>query len=189
MSLKRTTIVLLGGGGVGKSSLTLRLMTNGFSEEYDATIEDSYYKTLTVDDKIEQIEVLDTAGQEEFHSMLDGWIRPADGIVLVYDITNRQTFDEINSFYNRVININDKIPIILVGNKCDAPDSLRKVYTSEGKHLADVTMHCSFIESSAKEKINDSELFYQLIRMIRNKREQIVEKKLSNWDKFLGCFH
>ena len=64
-------IVILGSGGVGKSALTIRLITDNFLEEYDPTIEDSYQKTLVVDGESTQINILDTAGQEEYSSMQD----------------------------------------------------------------------------------------------------------------------
>lgn len=162
------TVVLLGGGGVGKSSLTLRLMTNNFLDDYDATIEDSYRKTINVDDEISNIEILDTAGQEEFHSLVDGWIRSSEAVILVYDVSNRQTFDEVKSFYERVVEAKDtvKFPLVLVGNKCDVSDNRRKVDKIEGQRLAQ-SWRCPFIEASAKEKINDKLCFYEIVREIR----------------------
>ena len=87
-------IVVLGGGGVGKSALTIRLVTNNFLEEYDPTIEDSYRKSVVIDEKACLLDILDTAGQEEFSSMQDQWMREGQAFLVVYSITSRTTFDE-----------------------------------------------------------------------------------------------
>eukprot|EP00490_Sorites_sp_Unknown_P002761 CAMPEP_0114656540 /NCGR_PEP_ID=MMETSP0191-20121206/12498_1 /TAXON_ID=126664 /ORGANISM="Sorites sp." /LENGTH=98 /DNA_ID=CAMNT_0001873961 /DNA_START=92 /DNA_END=384 /DNA_ORIENTATION=+ len=84
-------IVVLGGGGVGKSALTIRLVTDNFLDEYDPTIEDSYRKQVMIDDKPALLDILDTAGQEEFSSMQDQWMREGKGFLLVYSITSRPT--------------------------------------------------------------------------------------------------
>ena len=68
-------LVVLGGGGVGKSALTIRLVTDNFLDEYDPTIEDSYRKQVMIDDETALLDILDTAGQEEFSSMQDQWMR------------------------------------------------------------------------------------------------------------------
>jgi len=86
-------IVVLGAGGVGKSALTIRLVTDNFLEEYDPTIEDSYRKSVIIDDQNALLDILDTAGQEEFSSMQDQWMREGKGFLLVYTITSRATFD------------------------------------------------------------------------------------------------
>merc|ERR1712117_895240 len=96
-SVKMTTnfkIVVLGAGGVGKSALTLRLISDEFAEEYDPTIEDSYRKQVAIDGKPALLDVLDTAGQEEYASLQDQWIREGDGYLIVYAINNKASFDE-----------------------------------------------------------------------------------------------
>lgn len=158
---------MLGSGGVGKSALVCRFMTNQYTEEYNPTIEDCYHKSLEIDGHVEHIEVIDTAGQEEFHSMLDQWIRGADGVLLMYDVSNRASFDELNRFYDRMMETDDRLPFLLVGMKCDVSDAVRKVYTSEGKHLAETQFHCPFMEVSAKERINHIAVFQDLIRLIK----------------------
>lgn len=178
---------MLGSGGVGKSALVCRFMTNQYTEEYNPTIEDSYHKTLEVDGHVEHVEVIDTAGQEEFHSMLDQWIRGADGILLLYDVSNRATFDELSHFYDRMMEADERVPFMLVGMKCDVSDSVRKVYTSEGKHLAETKFQCPFMEVSAKERINHIAVFQDLIRIIkaRSSPPPVVPSRMClGW----GCF-
>lgn len=181
MSNKRTTILMLGSGGVGKSALVCRLMTNSFTEEYNPTIEDCYYKSLEINGKIEHIEVVDTAGQEEFHSMLDQWIRSADGILLVYDVTNRSTFDELQRFYDKIMEADRGVPFFLVGNKCDVPDVARKVSTLEGNRLAETRFQCPFMEVSAKERINVVAAFQELIQMIHARAAILPPIKNTVW--------
>lgn len=161
-------IVVLGSGGVGKSSLTLRLVTQKFSEEYDATIEDSYRKTLKVDDSPVHLEIVDTAGQEEFWSLVDSWIRPADGVILVFDMGNRQTFDELNKFHERILVCKDtnSFPMVIVGNKCDLSDEQKQIKKNEGRILA-AMWDCAYIESSALKRVNDEACFHEIVRQIR----------------------
>eukprot|EP00474_Spongospora_subterranea_P008953 CRZ09411.1 hypothetical protein [Spongospora subterranea] len=165
-------IVVLGGGGVGKSALTIRLVTDNFLDEYDPTIEDSYRKQVMVDDETALLDILDTAGQEEFSSMQDQWMRDGKGFLLVYNVTSMNTFDEVSSLYDKILRSKDqeKVPIALCGNKCDLTDE-RQVQTSEGEELA-AQWGCPFFETSAKMKINNEECFFQVVREIRK-----MEKK------------
>lgn len=169
-------IVVLGGGGVGKSALTIRLVTDNFLDEYDPTIEDSYRKQVMIDDETALLDILDTAGQEEFSSMQDQWMRDGKGFLLVYNITSRPTFEEVSNLYDKILRTKDtdKVPIVLVGNKCDLKDE-RQVKTEEGAALAK-TWVCPFFEASAKKKINNEACFFELVREIR-KQEQAHPKK------------
>jgi len=179
-------LVIVGGGGVGKSALTIQLIQNHFIDEYDSTIADSYREQVTIDDETCLLDILDTAGQEEYSAMRDQYMRTGQGFVLVYAITSRSSFDEILSFKEQICRVKDKdkVPMILVGNKCDL-ESERQVTTGEGQELAK-SFGCPFFESSAKTRINVEESFYQLVREIRkelsgqvkdNKRKKGVKSK------------
>lgn len=163
-------LVILGGGGVGKSALVIRLVTDNFMDEYDPTIEDSYRKQVTIDDDAAILDILDTAGQEEYSSMQDQWMREGKGYVLVYSIDNRQSFDEISAFKEKILRAKemDKVPMVLVGNKCDLTE--RAVTLEEGQELAKM-MDCPFMETSAKSKINNEECFYEAVREINRMDE------------------
>lgn len=160
-------IVVLGGGGVGKSALTIRLVTDNFLDEYDPTIEDSYRKNVMIDDSTALLDILDTAGQEEFSAMQDDWMRQGDGFLLVYSITARPTFDEVKILYEKILRAKDtvKVPIVLVGNKCDLEHE-RQLKYEDGKFLAD-GWGCPFFETSAKERINNEACFFEIVREIR----------------------
>eukprot|EP01083_Nonionella_stella_P026312 72361_1 len=169
-------IVVLGGGGVGKSALTIRLVTNNFLEEYDPTIEDSYRKSVVIDEKACLLDILDTAGQEEFSSMQDQWMREGQAFLVVYSITSRTTFDEAIIMREKILRCKEEEepPIVLVGNKCDLEDQ-RQVQLSEGQGLAkEWGENSTFFETSAKEKINHEECFYAAVRLVRN---QITKSK------------
>ncbi|GAB9466241.1 hypothetical protein Gpo141_00003619 [Globisporangium polare] len=160
-------LVVLGSGGVGKSALTIRLVTDNFLEDYDPTIEDSYRKQTVIDNHSALLDILDTAGQEEYTSMQDQWMREGKGFLLVYSVTSRSTFDDIASFKDKILRAKDvdSVPIVLVGNKCDL-DSQRQVSKAEGEQLAR-RWGCAFMETSAKERINNEDCFYQVVREIR----------------------
>jgi len=170
-------IVVLGGGGVGKSALTIRLVTDNFLDEYDPTIEDSYRKQVDIDGETALLDILDTAGQEEFASMQDQWMREGKGFLLVFNICQRMTFDELTNLHGKILRAKDcdKVPLVIAGNKCDLRDENdpRQVKKTEGEELAK-EWGCVFYETSAKERVNNEECFYQVVREIR--RNTIAKK-------------
>jgi len=160
-------LVVCGSGGVGKSAFSIQFVSNHFVEDYDPTIEDSYRKQVTVDDSSYMLEVLDTAGQEEFAAMRDQWFRSGDCFLIIYSITNRSSFDEIKAgFADRILKAKEAIrgPIVLVGNKCDLEQE-RIVTTAEGKEFA-AKLGIPFLEASAKKRLNVDEAFTQLVREV-----------------------
>merc|ERR1719410_510451 len=168
-------IVVLGGGGVGKSALTIRLVTDNFLDEYDPTIEDSYRKQVQIDNEPALLDILDTAGQEEFSSMQDQWMREGKGFLLVYSITSTQTFDEVCMLRDKILRTKDdengnNIPIVLAGNKCDLEDQ-RDVPQSEAAQFAK-ECNMTFMETSAREKINNVECFYKVVQLIREMEDK-----------------
>ncbi|KAA8904991.1 ras-like protein [Sphaerosporella brunnea] len=165
--LREYKLVVVGGGGVGKSCLTIQLIQSHFVDEYDPTIEDSYRKQCVIDDEVALLDVLDTAGQEEYSAMREQYMRTGEGFLLVYSITSRTSFVEIATFQQQILRVKDKdyFPVIVVGNKCDL-DMDRAVSQQEGRDLAN-HFSCRFIETSAKARINVDEAFYNLVREIR----------------------
>ena len=172
-------LVIVGGGGVGKSALTIQLIQNHFIDEYDPTIEDSYRKQVTIDEETCLLDILDTAGQEEYSAMRDQYMRTGQGFILVYAITSRSSFDEISSFRDQILRVKDKdkVPMVLIGNKCDLEQE-RQVTAGEGQDLAK-SFGCPFFESSAKTRINVEESFYELVREIRKDLQGDTKKKVS----------
>ena len=151
--------------------MTIQFAQNYFVEEYDPTIEDTYRKQVTIDKDACILEILDTIGHRDYDPMFDLYLRAGQGFICTYSLTSRSSFDEINRFRDRILQIKDeyKVPMILVGNKCDL-ESSRTVTATEGQELAK-SFGCHFFETSAKDKINVEESFYQLVREVRQYNE------------------
>jgi GTPase KRas len=171
------------------------LYLNRFVETYDPMIEDSYRKQVVIDGESCMLEVLDTAGQEEYTALRDQWIRDGEGFVLVYSISSRSSFVRLRKFYNQVQRVKESsaagpgiyldaigpppipaiaagprpiTPIMLVGNNCDRITE-REVTTQEGYMLAK-ELGCDFCEASPKNCINVERAFYDVVRQIRKQR-------------------
>jgi len=101
-------LAVMGGGGVGKSALTIRLCIDNFLDTYDPTIEDTYRKETIIDNHAAVLDIVDTAGQEEFISLRDQWIHDGQGFLLVYNITCRSTFEEVSALHQAILRAKDK---------------------------------------------------------------------------------
>jgi len=166
-------VVVIGGGGVGKSALTIQFVKNHFILEYDPTIEDSYRKQIRVDDETAVLDVLDTAGQEEYSAMREQWLRYGEGFLIVYSITSRKSFDELTPLQEQLKRVRDvdslnEVPTTVFGNKLDLQHD-RQVQKDEGQSLAS-RIGASFFEGSAKDGTHVEEAFFQLVRLIRDFR-------------------
>ncbi|CAI5758993.1 unnamed protein product [Candida verbasci] len=170
-------VVVGGGGGVGKSALTIQLIQSHFVDEYDPTIEDSYRKQCTIDQEQVLLDILDTAGQEEYSAMREQYMRTGEGFLLVYSINSRNSLEELQSFYEQILRVKDQdqVPVLVVGNKCDL-EMERQVSYEEGLQLAN-SFGCPFLETSAKQRINVEEAFYDLVRYIRDSNKKIEQEK------------
>lgn len=177
MGLKEYKLVVLGSGGVGKSALTVQFVQGIFVEKYDPTIEDSYRKQVEIEGEQCMLEILDTAGTEQFTAMRDLYMKNGQGFVLVYSIIAQSTFNDLHEIHDQICRVKDSedVPMIMVGNKCDLADN-RMVNTEDGQHQAG-EWKILFIEASAKKKINVNELFQQLIVLINKKTGGADSKK------------
>jgi GTPase KRas protein len=107
MSQQEYKLVIVGGGGVGKSALTIQLIQGHFVDEYDPTIEDSYRKQVNIDNETCLLDILDTAGQEEYSAMRDSYMRTGQGFILTFSITSRQSFNEATVFRDQIHRVKD----------------------------------------------------------------------------------
>jgi GTPase KRas len=153
------------------------LTKSHFTDEYDPTIEDSYRKMCVIDGEVALLDILDTAGQEEYSAMRDQYMRSGHGFVLVYSITSRQSFEEISTFRRRILRAKDKdyFPMIVVGNHCNRQYE-RQVSSQEGVALAR-EFACPFVETSSEGLINVDVAFYDLVRDIR--KYERLERELN----------
>ncbi|KAJ3437333.1 ras-like protein rasd [Anaeramoeba flamelloides] len=170
-------LVVMGGGGVGKSALTIQLVQNHFVDEYDPTIEDSYRRQVVIDEETCLLDILDTAGQEEYSAMRDSYMCSGEGFLIVYAINSRNSFDEASSFREHITRVKDTddVPMVIAGNKNDLENE-RQVSQGEGTDLAK-SFNCPFIETSAKTRANVEEAFYNLVREVRNVKYGIKESQ------------
>lgn len=166
--MREYKVVVLGSGGVGKSALTVKFVLGRFVERYDPTIEDFYRKEIQVDGAPSMLEILDTAGTEQFASMRDLYIKNGHGFIVVYSITSTQTFQDIRTMKEQILRVKGRlqVPLLLVGNKVDL-DNQREVQSNEGVGLAQV-WGCPFLEASARSSQNVNEVFIEIVREINS---------------------
>ncbi|KAK0140142.1 Ras-related protein Rap-2c [Merluccius polli] len=173
--MKEYKVVVLGSGGVGKSALTVQFVTGTFIEKYDPTIEDFYRKEIEVDSSPSVLEILDTAGTEQFASMRDLYIKNGQGFhpglqpgqpAVVSAVHTHPVLQDIRPMRDQIVRVKrfEKVPLILVGNKVDL-ESEREVAGSDGRALAQ-EWGCPFIETSAKSKTMVDELFAEIVRQM-----------------------
>ena len=143
-------IVILGKSLVGKSALTYRFICDKFPTEHDTTVEDQYKVSLTIDDIKCDLEILDTAGQDDYQTMLDTWIEFGNCFLLVYSIDDLESYKSLKTKLDRISQIknNDKYSVVLVGNKCDLSESERKVKKEDVDSFAK-SNNIVFLEASA----------------------------------------
>ncbi|CAG8479848.1 10647_t:CDS:2 [Ambispora leptoticha] len=164
-------VIMVGSGGVGKSALTLQYMYGDFVEEYDPTKADSYRKKVILDNQECQIDILDTAGQEEYAAIRDNYYRSGEGFLCVFSISEHESFNHTQDFRDQISRVldDDSIPFILVGNKSDLAQ-IRKVTREEAQRKA-LEWGCPYIETSAKTRQNVDEVYTQLMRKIRERKD------------------
>lgn len=114
-------IIMVGAGGVGKSCLTLQFMYGDFVDEYDPTKADSYRKKHVLDGNEVTVDILDTAGQEEYASIRDSYYRSGEGFLVVFDLTDPESLDRLEDFRSQITRVLDDetIPMVIVANKSD----------------------------------------------------------------------
>ena len=175
---KQYKVVMLGSGAVGKSAITVQMVSGHFLSSYDPTIEDSYRTTINVNNQDIILNILDTAGQEEFYALRDQYMRSGDGYIIVFSITSVTSFLEVNAIKEQ-LNIvldadnNTLIPIILVGNKCDL-EEYRQVQSSDAQRLAE-EWRVKYFETSAKNKTNINRIFEELVYLIEANNQTNIQ--------------
>ncbi|CAO1378691.1 unnamed protein product [Diamesa hyperborea] len=173
-------LVIVGSGGVGKSAITIQFIQQWFASDYDPTIEDSYTKQVVIDDIPAKLDILDTAGQEEFSAMREQYMRSGEGFLLVYSVTDNASFDEMFKFHRQILRVKDRdeFPMLMVGNKSDL-EAQRVVSLQKAQELSR-QLKIPYIECSAKVRINVDQAFHELVRVVR--KFQLSERPLIKED-------
>jgi len=164
-------IIMVGSGAVGKSALTLQFMYDEFVEEYEPTKADSYRKKVMLDGEECQVDILDTAGQEDYSAIRDNYYRSGEGFLCVFSITDPESFDATTEFREQILRVKNSdpnIPVLLVGNKCDLSTE-RKVSLDQAQHRA-AQWGVGYVETSAKTRTNVDKVFYDLMREIKKRK-------------------
>ena len=174
-------VLLLGNSNVGKSSLFLRFVDDIWNDTFVPTIGvDFKIKTFDIDEKKIKMQIWDTAGQERFKNIIASYYRGAHGILLLYDVTDKDSFKNLNNWLIEIEkNANKNVLKILIGNKTDLEDK-RVISYNQGKEFAD-NYGLKFIETSAKKNLNVNEAFETLGReLMKASSEKKITKQPPN---------
>jgi len=176
-------VIMVGSGGVGKSALTLQFMYDEFVEDYEPTKADSYRKKVVLDGEEVQIDILDTAGQEDYAAIRDNYFRSGEGFLCVFSITEDESFQATQEFREQILRVkgDETIPFILVGNKSDLTDR-RAVSLANARAQSD-EWKVPYVETSAKTRENVDKVFFDLMREIRARKMDTEGNSTGKKDK------
>lgn len=171
-------VVVVGDSGVGKTNLIKRFVTDTFAKDSKATVGVEFMsKTYIINKEIFKIEIWDTAGQERYKSITAAYYKGAKGAMIVYDVTNQSTFDNVNKWCQEIKEKASKnINLMMIGNKTDLKDKI--VVNSEMSQERAMALGIPVMETSALDSTNVQEAFFQLLReMYKSIKANSVEKK------------
>eukprot|EP00298_Acanthocystis_sp_HF-20_P026827 c4659_g1_i1.p1 GENE.c4659_g1_i1~~c4659_g1_i1.p1 ORF type:complete len:218 (+),score=54.31 c4659_g1_i1:1-654(+) len=169
-------LLLIGDSGVGKSCLLLRFADDTYTESYISTIGvDFKIRTIEIDGKTVKLQIWDTAGQERFRTITSSYYRGAHGIIVVYDVTDLESFNNVKNWLHEIERYAvEGVNKLLVGNKCDLV-SKKQVETGLAKEFAD-SMSISFLETSAKTAQNVENAFITMAKDIKERLSHQTEQ-------------
>jgi Ras-related protein Rab-8A len=164
-------LLMIGDSGVGKTCLLLRYANDSYSPTFITTIGiDFKIKNIQLDGKRVKLQIWDTAGQERFRTITTSYFKGAHGILLVYDVTDRKTFQAIGNWISQIkSHADNNVNRVLIGNKCDMVEE-RAVSTTEGEGLAK-EFEMDFFETSAKKGIAVEKAFISLAKQVKTRLE------------------
>ena len=170
-------LIIIGDSGIGKSSLLNRFSDNVYTDSYISTIGvDFKITTIEIDNKICKLQIWDTAGQERFRTITSSYYRGAHGIMVVFDITNRDSFTNLPIWLKEIYNYaNENVKIILIGTKADL-DAKRVISYDDAMEFA-IDNNMDYIETSAKKDTNIDTAFTTLTKKLKS------DRILNKWGK------
>lgn len=191
LELPEHTLAICGDGAVGKSSMTVSFLKHTFESDYDPTIEDAYRCQIKVDNEVCMLNIIDTAGQDEYKALRSGYMRQAEGFIFVFDMTNKHSLETLMEYKLEVERIKDtsNFPVVLCGNKCDLvseffEDAVKLAENFKKQHLND----CPFFLTSALQRINIDEAFHATTREVMKRHRKSTEDKKDNVQEKMGLF-
>uniref|UniRef100_A0A0A9X7Z9 Ras-related protein ORAB-1 n=1 Tax=Lygus hesperus TaxID=30085 RepID=A0A0A9X7Z9_LYGHE len=172
-------ILLIGDSGVGKSCLLHRFADGVYNDTYISTIGvDFKIRTIELDGKVIKLQIWDTAGQERFRTITSSYYRGANGIIIVYDVTEPSSFTHVRAWLSEIEHYaSENVSKLLVGNKCDLP-SRRQVDAEEAKQFAE-KLQIPFLEASAKQNTNVEEAFLTMATDVKNTQFKALSSRNS----------
>lgn len=177
-------LLLIGNSGVGKSCILMRYADNSFTENFFNTIGvDFKIKTITLNDQVIKMQIWDTAGQDRFRTLTSSYYRGAHGIIIVYDVTNRDSFDNVRQWMQEIEKFaSENVNKLLVGNKSDLEEQ-REVTYDEGVELAK-KFDIPFLEVSAKNSLHVDDTFTTMATEIQTRflKEKSQKKDVKNFN-------
>ncbi|KAJ3424347.1 ras-like protein [Anaeramoeba flamelloides] len=175
-------LTVIGSAYIGKSALVIQYLKSYFVTEYDPTIEDSYRQQVVIDKEICTLDILDTAGQEQYSVIRESYMREGEGFIIVYSVTDRNSFENVSNFREQIKKVkgSEAFPVIVVGNKTDLEHD-RRVSFEEGLELA-VNYGISFFEVSSFRGEGVDQMILDFVRKTKDhaffKKRKWLEKKL-----------
>eukprot|EP01090_Pellita_catalonica_P004513 TRINITY_DN14337_c0_g1_i1.p1 TRINITY_DN14337_c0_g1~~TRINITY_DN14337_c0_g1_i1.p1 ORF type:complete len:198 (+),score=35.99 TRINITY_DN14337_c0_g1_i1:57-650(+) len=170
-------LVVAGPAGVEKRALILQFMYGDFVQDYDPTFADHVIEKRVVNGTLCTVDILDTAGVEDYAAMNDMNYQEGEGFIVVYSMTSSHSAREVKEFYERILRAAqardlepENVPFVLCANKCDLKER-REVDRAEGMKLAEVFNFADYFETSAKENISVQDAFSAIIAQIAAARE------------------
>jgi len=160
-------LLLIGDSGVGKSSLLLRFADDTFTESYISTIGvDFKIRTVQLEGKTVKLQIWDTAGQERFRTITSSYYRGAQGIIIVYDVTDKDSFNNVKQWLHEIDRYaSEDVKKLLVGNKSDLDDKRETTYAEAEEEAKNLRMQ--FLETSAKNSTNVEKAFMAMAKEIK----------------------
>ena len=160
-------IVVLGGGGVGKTCIILRYIRDKFDPTYIPTIQDVFSKSVDYNGQTYTLQLVDTAGQDELQAITDTAFSSADAFCFVFSLTSIISLNEIDNFYNRVkASTSGNQPIILIGNKSDLTEEIIADIDKEADQVKNKINAIGFLKTSAKEGTGINDAFQAIIQTL-----------------------
>jgi len=174
-------IIIIGDSGVGKSSILKRAVKGTFDPNYQATVGFEFLLLYyIVNDYKIKLQIWDTCGEEMYRSLVQGFYRNTSLAVLVYDISNKESYEGLDVWLKDIRSrLNEEVPIFIAGNKSDLEDE-RKITSDEAKEFSKTRRTKHFTECSAKTGYNIENIFYEAAKYLYSIREELGKDKSSN---------